>query len=353
MVHSFGRFSSSAKSKSQYGMAFDIDGVLVRGPKVLPRARESLKKLVDANVPFVFVTNGGGCTEHEKAQELTKLLGVEVVRSMVVLCHSPMRTLVPELSSKRVLVLGSKARIIAKEDLGLRDMVTPEEFAVEWPNLFPFTGEKYYVKRRFPERLPGEGKEPRPVSAILVLHDPLDWLLEAQVVTDVLKGGNPPGSGDGPQTPMYVSNPDLLYAAAYSEPRFGAGAFADTVSMLYAKRFGAGEPVIGEFGKPTAATFDFARNTLEGRAEAMGLAIKNGGRPLDRIYMVGDNPSGDIRGANNAGAPWISNLVRTGLFRGDGGGDNDETNPAHFVHDDVGACVDFAMRREAEVFAAE
>lgn len=32
-------------------------------------------------------------------------------------------------------------------------------------------------------------KAPRPVSAILVLHDPLDWLLEAQVVTDVLRGG--------------------------------------------------------------------------------------------------------------------------------------------------------------------
>ncbi|CAM9748934.1 unnamed protein product, partial [Ectocarpus sp. 8 AP-2014] len=40
--------------------AFDIDGVLVRGQGVLPGARESLKALEDARVPYVFVTNGGG-----------------------------------------------------------------------------------------------------------------------------------------------------------------------------------------------------------------------------------------------------------------------------------------------------
>lgn len=42
------------------GQAFDIDGVLVRGEGVLPGARDSLRALEDACVPFVFVTNGGG-----------------------------------------------------------------------------------------------------------------------------------------------------------------------------------------------------------------------------------------------------------------------------------------------------
>lgn len=36
-----------------------------------------------------------------------------------------------------------------------------------------------------------KGERPRPVSAIMVLHDPLDWALEAQVVVDVLRGGAP------------------------------------------------------------------------------------------------------------------------------------------------------------------
>ena len=34
--------------------------MLVRGQEVLPGARESLKALEDARIPFVFVTNGGG-----------------------------------------------------------------------------------------------------------------------------------------------------------------------------------------------------------------------------------------------------------------------------------------------------
>lgn len=46
-----------------------------------------------------------------------------------------------------------------------------------------------------PSRLP-KGETPRPVSAIMVLHDPLDWALEAQVVVDVLRGGAPDDSTD-------------------------------------------------------------------------------------------------------------------------------------------------------------
>ena len=30
------------------------------------------------------------------------------------------------------------------------------------------------------------------------------------------------------------------------------------------------------------------------------------------IFAVGDNPAADVRGANAAGAPWTSILVRTG-----------------------------------------
>lgn len=34
--------------------------------------------------------------------------------------------------------------------------------------------------------------------------------------------GDPPGSGGTPQTPMYISNPDFVFAAMYQEPRFAA-----------------------------------------------------------------------------------------------------------------------------------
>ena len=44
--------------------------------------------------------------------------------------------------------------------------------------------------------------------------------------------------------------------------------------------------------------------------------------------MVGDNPTTDIRGANDAGSHWRSVLLRTGIFDGP---DNDFENPADFV----------------------
>lgn len=69
-------------------------------------------------------TRCSGCTEEDKAVELTRKLGVQVHRSMVVLSHSPMRCLAAEYSEKRVMVLGSSAKQIAEEDLGVRDTVS-------------------------------------------------------------------------------------------------------------------------------------------------------------------------------------------------------------------------------------
>ena len=60
------------------------------------------------------------------------------------------------------------------------------------------------------------------------------------------------------------------------------------------------------------------------------------------IYAVGDNPAADARGANAAGAPWASVLVRTGVFRG---GHNSPTDPARIVVDDVLGAVQAALHR--------
>lgn len=66
------------------------------------------------------------------------------------------------------------------------------------------------------------------------------------------------------------------------------GAFADTVRMLFAKRFGTAEPEINVFGKPTKPTFDYARRLLEERVAAI---LPPGGdtasSKLETIYMVG------------------------------------------------------------------
>lgn len=64
--------------------------------------------------------------------------------------------------------------------------------------------------------------------------------------------------------------------------------------------------------------------------------------PFSAIFAVGDNPAADIRGANSAGAPWVSVLVRTGVFQG---AHNDERDPAHVVVSDVLAAVQAGLHR--------
>jgi ribonucleotide monophosphatase NagD (HAD superfamily) len=77
-----------------------------------------------------------------------------------------------------------------------------------------------------------------------------------------------------------------------------------------------------------------------GLADAAALAAP--GQIFSNIFAVGDNPAADVRGANQAGAPWVSVLVRTGVFQGPG---NDAQDPAHVVVGDVLAAVEAGLHR--------
>lgn len=67
-----------------FGLLFDIDGVIVRGRKILPFAPDAFRKLVNNDgrfrVPTVFVTNGGNMLRHDKALQLSNWLGIDVSR---------------------------------------------------------------------------------------------------------------------------------------------------------------------------------------------------------------------------------------------------------------------------------
>ena len=67
----------------QYGICFDIDGVVARGLSPIPEAVEAFKMLCDEKtgrpkVPFVFLTNGFN-SAHVKAQRLQNWLQCEVI----------------------------------------------------------------------------------------------------------------------------------------------------------------------------------------------------------------------------------------------------------------------------------
>ena len=67
----------------QYGICFDIDGVICRGVNPIPEAVEAFRMLCDQSsgrprVPFVFLTNAFG-PAHVKAKRLQDWLKCEVI----------------------------------------------------------------------------------------------------------------------------------------------------------------------------------------------------------------------------------------------------------------------------------
>ena len=107
------------------------------------------------------------------------------------------------------------------------------------------------------------------------------------------------------------------------------------------------------YGKPNRAPYALAEELLSAQAVALGQipassragAAKSGAASVfGAIYAVGDNPKADIAGANAQGPPWVSMLVRTGVFTGHEG-HNDREHPADVVVDDVLDAVEAALHR--------
>lgn len=107
------------------------------------------------------------------------------------------------------------------------------------------------------------------------------------------------------------------------------------------------------FGKPNRAPYQLAEELLLEQAVQLGqLPAKNSEdaatdhavSAFGAIYAVGDNPKADIAGANAQGRPWVSMLVRTGVFAGEAG-QNDREHPSDVVVDDVAGAVEAALHR--------
>ena len=272
------------------GFALDIDGPLRRANRVIPRAKAALQALQSAGVPWLCLTNGGGEPEADKAAALSELLDFHIPPERMVLSHTPMRPLMQQYADKRVLVIGCGAVKEVAWSYGAKHVITPDEIAASDPTIYQF--KKWEHKSLSPSL------EELPVGAVFILHDATDWAVETQVIIDAkLYSGQT-------DVPIFASNPDIVFAGGHAHPRLAGGTFPAALAEVW--RHVTGQPGldIKWFGKPTTATFDFAQRQLEQQA----------GGPLDRIFMVGDNLAGDIRGANKAGDPWRSVLISTGIW---------------------------------------
>ncbi|KAJ5827174.1 hypothetical protein N7447_003937 [Penicillium robsamsonii] len=105
------RLIHTQRRRSPLAFAFDIDGVLIHEPSVLPAAKRALAILNGENkqgmkIPYIMMTNGGGSTEVDRVARLSAELGVPVYPSQMVQSHTVLRSLSHKYADEPVLVLG-------------------------------------------------------------------------------------------------------------------------------------------------------------------------------------------------------------------------------------------------------
>ncbi|KAM0355206.1 hypothetical protein ACHAPU_001072 [Fusarium lateritium] len=323
--------------------AFDIDGVLVHGDRLIPEGKKALEILNGDNelgikIPHIFLTNGSGKIEKDRCEQLTKILGNPVETDQFIQSHTPMSALSEYYST--VLVVGGegyRCREVA-EQYGFRNIVVPNDIVAWDPTIAPY--------RVFTEE---ERATSRPrdftkicIEAIMVFSDSRDYATDMQIIMDVLraKNGRLGTVAEDPvadRVPIYFSQGDLLCPTEHPNPRMSQGAFRIGLEAMYKALTGADlERVV--YGKPELATYKYADDVL-----TSWMGELHGEEKLpENIYMIGDNPASDIIGGNMYN--WNTCLVRTGVFQG---GDNDENNPANFgVFPNVLEAVKKALRAQ-------
>ncbi|KAM3622058.1 uncharacterized protein V6R79_019889 [Siganus canaliculatus] len=280
----------SMSTSRQAGVLFDVDGVLLRGGSVIPAARRAFRKLLDKNnnflFPVVFVTNAGSCQRHHKAQQLSRLLEVQIEPEQVVLSHSPLRML-KNFHDKCVLVSGQGPVMDIANTLGFQKVVSIEQLREHYPLLDMVEHNKRpTLSSSLLQTLPK-------IEAIILFGEPIRWETNLQLLIDVLLTNGSPGHVYDPklstQMPVLACNMDLLWMAEAPSPRFGHGMFLLCLESVYKKLTGQELQYEALLGKPSLLTYQYAEHLLR---------QQNHNHKLTTIYAVGDNLMTDVYGAN-------------------------------------------------------
>lgn len=335
----------------------------MRSSTPIPGATKALRYLQSERIPFILLTNGGGKSEEDRVNELQDKLDVPLDTSMFVQSHTPFADMT-DLHDKTVLVTGGdydKCRAVA-QGYGFKNVVMPGDIVSSYPEIWPFSHvfESYYSGFSKPLPAPINPASPNKslkIDAIFVYNDPRDWALDSQLIIDLLLsdsgilGTLAASNGDASlpnrgyqqssQPHLYFSNPDLWWAAKYHLPRLGQGGFREAFEGLWAAVTNGAKLDKTVIGKPYHATYEFAERRLRAHRKVL-LGQLGLNDPLRRVYMVGDNPESDIKGAMGYRSPfetqWESVLVRTGVYQGG----EPEAKPT-IVLDDVQRAVEWAV----------
>jgi len=367
--------------------AFDIDGVLQRGDIQLDAGMYAMKRLHDEHgnpkYPIAFLTNGGGHTEHERAEKLSRMFNIKVSDSQIVLSHTPMKYLADRYNSLKdtaVLCVGKRdctrvaryygfERPISSQDLGyIHSLATPLS---QYPTVtsvdFAYTeadGHSVVFSEAFVKYVAHLH-----FSAVFVMHDSNDWGRDIQLICDIVAGEAKPSPAASTaatllETETVASKKKNKKSKAAARAAAAAAAAAAhpniTVNVPLTQHIDPGiisdQTVDVYFSNPD---FIWPNETIHPRLgqgafrialcavyqELTGHPLKyeQFGKPnliqykevrkrleaqlkpnqrISSIFAVGDNPKADIRGANAAGNDFVSVLVKTGVHQ-----DSDDLDP--------------------------
>lgn len=239
--------AAKVKKAKNMAFAFDIDGVLVHGDRLIPEARRVLQILNGDNelglpIPHIFLTNGSGKPEQARCDQLSRILGSKVDTAQFIQSHTPMSALAAYYGT--VLVVGgegTKCRDVA-ELYGFKDVVVPNDIVAWDPSIAPyraFTDEERKAAR------PRDFTETN-IDAILVFSDSRDYATDMQIIVDLLRAENGRLGTlckDDPvshRIPIYFSQGDLLCPTEHPIPRMSQGAFRIGLEAMYKALVGHG-----------------------------------------------------------------------------------------------------------------
>lgn len=254
---------------ASYAFAFDIDGVLVRGPETISYGVEAIKYLDGANpynikIPYIFVTNGGGKHENVRAEDLSERLKVDITCDQIVQGHTPMKDLASDYQNVLVVGgVGNTCRNVAK-DYGFKNVYTPLDIMKWDPSVTPYyqLNEEDLKYCEYDDKVDFSKIK---IDAIMVFADSRNWAADQQIILELLMSKNgymgtiSDNFEDGP--PIYFAHSDFVWATNYKLVRYGMGALQVSIAALFREHTGKEMKVI-RFGKPQRSTFKYAEKVL-------------------------------------------------------------------------------------------
>ncbi|PAA53291.1 hypothetical protein BOX15_Mlig012684g2 [Macrostomum lignano] len=282
--------------KIEFGLLFDIDGVIALGLNPLPQAVEMMKLLVSPEtglpvVPYAFVTNG--CAKGEsKARMMSKWFNAKISPEQCIHSQSPLAVFT-KWHNKRVLFVGQGPILEIAADLGFTKVFTTDDVKEAYPLLDMVDHKNRAAVAKGYKENPDF---PR-IECIVSIGEPDRWETYLQVLIDLLvtdgKPDIPPEKYPDTHLPILACNLDLVFKAEAPMPRLAHGSFLLCLEALYEKVTGNQLHYTHLLGKPSEITYRFAEHTVT----KMAMSMPNCG-PIKRFYFIGDNPEVDIKGAN-------------------------------------------------------